>query len=92
MAYDNMIVVDQEFEKGASQLSAYFTLLENTLVQYKSILINISTGAISSGSRPRKAGQPDRSHPGQQHHYGRQGQRKAGERGRHPGKDDYAGE
>ena len=49
MAYDNMIVVDQEFEKGASQLSAYFTLLENTLVQYKSILTNISTGAISSG-------------------------------------------
>lgn len=50
MAFPDLIIKDAEFESASRKFSAFHDNLLDAIRQYKAILTNISTGAVSSGA------------------------------------------
>ena len=48
--YRNLIVKDSEYHIAGNEFKAYFDILENVIIQYKTILNQISNTSISSGA------------------------------------------
>lgn len=50
MSYSELIVKDDEFESASKKFTAFHGTLMDAIKQYKTILTDISTGAVSSGA------------------------------------------